>query len=35
MNWKVPEGFKSEKKIQNELRKVAGAFEAECKKGTN
>lgn len=33
MTWSPPEGWKSEAKIQKELEKVAGQFEADCKIG--
>lgn len=32
-NWKVPDTYKSEKAIQKALEKVAGEFEASCKRG--
>lgn len=32
-NWKVPTTYKSEKAIQKALEKVAGEFEASCKRG--
>ncbi len=32
-NWKVPDTYKSEKAIQKALEKVAGEFEATCKRG--
>lgn len=33
MNWKVPETYRSEKAILKALEKVAGEFEASCKRG--
>jgi len=33
MSWSPPDGWKSEAKIQKELEKVAGQFEADCKAG--
>ena len=32
-NWKVPDTYKSEKAILKALEKVAGEFEANCKRG--
>lgn len=32
-SWKVPEGYKSEKAIENALRKEVGRFETECTNG--
>lgn len=34
-SWKVPESFKSEKAIQNALKKEIGRFEAECNSGNH
>ncbi len=34
-SWKVPDGYKSKKAIENALRKEVGRFEAECSSGNH